>query len=661
MKDVISVISRAEGAAAVKELSSRSTAALLADSETALYEHLKACRLRHVRRMVEVSREEKLILPHFTVFVDDTPADVYVLSVANPDSPAGLTSEQCRYCEQRKGRATYVLPCIVQHLRENVARCVALPPVQLRLADSWLATAEVLQYLPLTYSREVGVSMPCSAWILKKSNLLREVANNGMRLYPVVSRFAHAGHMPEELEIRGSGTESPLMLTVTAGRSGGRLQLLYGDFYSSDNAVNELVVSAQPAEDEPPLISLKADDGSMYHALCAELQMFPLHDWLRERFTWSLSLLSHYMSRVQPEAMTRGYDGARICVVVKSSRYCTLCGLPLCHVVGTNGAQTVNIYAAVYDSDAPLPQPGDNICAEGVLYAVPDARVVAPQATAPAPEPTPIPEPRPEQPVPLADAELLPLSPVLAVVAGGLLQAGYRWAVPFKPIFRHGLPELRMQAPDGRLLLVLVDTVVMGKRDSNGYARYEPDSYPKHLAAAPPDNQPADVLFATVALSSLPNGSYRTEVSLHGAVPPHLAFSPVVTPPRAPELSEEDAVLAFGEMMVTHDFKALLPMLREDLYYESDTAGLSFRSRLDLLRHLRACFDNWRKRGELGNLSFLLSNVEENGRLRPCIVACQSGDIISATVCDVQAGRITAIRSLAGSALDTLQPPDTSA
>ncbi|MBQ2380657.1 MAG: hypothetical protein II295_09755 [Akkermansia sp.] len=651
MKEIQTVISRAEGADTVRRLSRRGTAALLAECEAELCQHLRDSRLRHVRRVVDVSHEESLLLPHFTVAVGDVPADVYVLSVAGPASAAALTAEQCRYCEQRKGRATYVLPCVVQHLKEDVARCVALPPVELRRADAWHQEPETLQYIPLSYSRAAGVPMPCSAWLLKKRTLLREVANHGTQLYPMVRRFAHAGHMPEGMEIRGSGTESPLVLTITAGRKDGRLQLHYGDFYSADNAVNELVVVAQPEEDEPPLASLKSDDGSVYHALCAEMQMFPEHDWLGLRFVWSLSLLCHHMSRITAADAVTGFDGSRMCVEVSSSRRSELCGLPLCHLVGKNGNQVVNIYAVVYDEDAILPQAGDWVSAEGVLYAVPDERVV--EVSIPAPQPI-----APARPAPVVDKGLLPLSPVLAVVAGGLQQAGYTWDAPFKPIFRNGLPELRLRAPGGEPLLVLVDTAVNGVRDRNGYARFEPSSYPSRLGAVPPDNQPADVLFATVELAVQVDGSYSTAVKLHGAVPEGVSFCSSVMPAPAKELPEAEAALAFGKMMVTHEFAPMLPLMREDMFYESDTAGLRFYSRWDFLRHMRACFDNWRKRGELPNLSFLLSNLEWEGRLRPCIVACQNGEVISATVCDVKAGRIVAMHSLSGGVLDTLRPPE---
>ncbi len=649
MKAESTILSRAETPEGVAGLCARATGALLAECEEVLCEHLRACRLRHVRRMVEVSREESSYLPHFTAIDADMPLDIYVVSVCNMDAAAGLTPEQCRYSEKRSGRAVCVLPCVVQHLREGVARCVALPPVELRRKDAWHTTPEALQYLPLSYSRAAGVPMPCSAWLLKKCNLLREVANHGTRLYPMVRKFAHAGHLPEGVEVRGSGAESPLLLTVASGQRNGRLQLLYGDFYSVDNAVNELVVKELPSENGAPFVGLAAVDGKVYYALCAELQMFPEHKWEGRRFLWSLSMLCHHMSVPESGQQVGEYDGARMCVEVLRSRRCTLSGLPLCHLVARNGAQVVNIYAAVYDDDAPLPRSGDHICAEGVLYASPDALV-----------PTSVEEvaPKPVPAAPFVHEELLQDAPALAVVAGGLLAAGYEMLSPCRKTFRAGLPELRMRSPEGTTMLVPVDTVVNGHPDTMGYFRYAPDRYPTHVTSAPPDNAPADVLFATVSLTSLPTGGYDVSVALHGAVPPNLTFCTHVEHPAAAPLSEAAAAQAFGEMMIMRDFSALLPLLREDVLYDSSTAATNFHSKYDLLRHLRGRFDEWQTFGDPASMKFLLSSVETPSGRRPCTVAQHLDTLVSATVFDVTAGRIAAIHTLSGSVLATLKPLD---
>lgn len=633
MQAETTILSRVEGAAAVAALSNRNAGALLAESEELLGEHLRRCAMRHVRRMVELSRAEMLTQPHFTAKDGDVPVDIYVLSIGSMDSPAGLSDEQCRYCEQQRGRAVYVLPCVVQNLREGVARCVALPPVELGRNGAWHSSPAVLQYLPLRYAHAAGVSMPCSAWLLKKSNVLREVANNGVRLYPLVERFAHAGHLPEDTVIRASGTQSPLMLTLVSGREGGRLQLLYGDFYSADNAVNELAVKEVPVSENEPMVRLSAKDGSEFCAVCAELAMFPDHEWQGQRFLWALSMLCHRMSRVPASEQTSfGYENGRLCAEVRSARRSSLRDLPLCHLEVVAGEQTFNVYAAVYDAEASLPQPGDVVCAEGILYAVPEALV---EKKAPM-----LPQPH---------EDYLSVSVPLAVVAGGLRAAGYTMETPYKPLFRSGVPELRLKSPQGNKIWVLLDTVVNGTRDSNGYFRYAPDSYPEHVKGE------ADVLFASVALTGTDAG-YRTSVSLHGRVPAGLTFCEDVKLPAVEALPEVTAARVFGEMMVTHDFSALLPLLKDDVCYKSDTAGLHLLGKFDLLRHLRACFDNWQRRGECANLSFLLSSVEVNGSRRPCVLACQRGEIISATVFDVAEGRIVSVESMAGDVLDTIQP-----
>ena len=114
----------------------------------------------------------------------------------------------------------------------------------------------------------------------------------------------------------------------------------------------------------------------------------------------------------------------------------------------------------------------------------------------------------------------------------------------------------------------------------------------------------------------------------------------------------------FGEMMVTHDFAAFLPLLHDDVSYESDTAGVSLSSKFDLMRHLRACLDAWRRRDEMKNLNFLLSSIEWQGNRHPCTVACQNGELISATVFDLRDNRVSAIHSLSCDVLDSLSKID---
>lgn len=645
MKAEYTILSRAENEQAAAQMASRSADILLAESEKPLEAHLRACRFRHVRRLTG-----ERAAPHFSAALNGEKVEVYILSVCNMAAAAALTPEQFRLCDCTQAANVYVVPCVVQRLSAERARCVAMPPVCVCRNGAWGGSAEALQYLPVACRLGTPAEMPCSAWLLKRFNLAREVANHGMPLYPVVQGLAHAGHVAAGVEIKGSGTESPLMLTIAEGRTDGRLQLSYADFYSADNAVNELVIATLPNDDEPPsLVRLLADDGMEYPANCAELLMFPSRMEVGMRFRWALSLLcNHYIPLKDDEAPREGAD---LCAVVRSSRRCTFCGLPLCHIVAEAGAQTVNVYAPVYDIYSPLPAEGERFCARGGMYAVPDEFI-------PTPEPVSQSEPEPElSPEPLA--ELLPVSAALAVAAGALLGQGYEWHAPYKPLFRAGVPDFRMKGPDGKLLMVLVDTVVNGVADKCGYAcRYAQGAYPNHIGALAPDKQPSDLLFLTVDLK-LQGGGFVVSVAQHGAVRPELKFSSHAEYKQVEPLSEVAAARSFGEMLVTHDFADFVPLLHDDVCYESDTAGVNLSSKFDLLRHLRACLDSWRQRDEMKNLRFLLSSVEWQGNRRPCTVACQNGEVISATIFDLRDNRVAAIHSLSGDVLDSLSKIDT--
>lgn len=628
----------------MEQMTSRSAGILLAESEKFLEAHLRACGFRHVRRLTG-----ERAAPHFTAALNGEKVEVYILSVCNMAAAAALTPEQLRLCDATQAANVYVVPCVVQLLSAERARCVAMPPVCVCRNGAWGGSTEALQYLPVACRLGTSAEMPCSAWLLKRFNLAREVANHGMTLYPVVQGLAHAGHVSAGMEIKGSGTESPLMLTIAEGRSDGRLQLSYADFYSADNAVNELVIAALPNDDEPPShVRLIADDGTEYSANCAELLMFPSRMAVGMRFRWALSLLCNHYTPLKTDEPPR--EGSDLCAVVRSSRRCSFCGLPLCHIVADAGALTVNVYAPVYDIYSPLPTEGERFCVRGFMYAVPDEFL-------PTPEPELQSDPEPElSPEPLAD--FLPVSAALAVAAGALLGQGYEWHAPYKPLFRAGVPDFRMKGPDGKLLMVLVDTVVNSVADKCGYAcRYAQGTYPNHIGEIAPDNQSADLLFLTVQLKSQEFG-FGITVEQHGAVRPELKFCSHAEYKQIEPLTEVDAARCFGEMLVTHDFATFVPLLHDDVCYESDTAEVNLSSKFDLLRHLRACLDSWRRRDEMKNLRFLLSSVEWQGNRRPCTVSCQNGEIISASIFDLRDNRVAAIHSLCGDVLDSLSKID---
>lgn len=659
MKTVQTVLSVAEEKSAVQHLGNRAPDLILAESELLLGEHLRNCGLRHVRRVSPVGpTEARMVAPHFTAADAEGTVEVYVLSVAGMASQAALTSEQMRRCERlvEPKLRICVLPCLVQHLRGGKARCVALPPVCVRKQGSWLKAPEVMQYLSPAHREGTASEMPCSAWLLKKHNLTREVANYGIQLFPLVKGFAHSGHMPEGMVLKASGEQEPLMLVLTEGKVEGHLQLAYADFYSAENAVNELVVKELPADEEEDASSLllAAEDGTEYRARCAELLMFPGRMECGLRFRWALSMLCNHYRRLQADEESPFVAAGELSGKIRRLSRSRFCGLPLCHIVADAGKQTVNIYVPLHSDSSPMPSVGETFCVRGALYAVPDKLLGYEKDVA---EPPAVPEPA-AVPEPNADADMLPHSLALAVVNGGLKAAGYKCAAPFKPIFRMGRPEFQVRSPEGKRVVVLVDSVVNGHSDTRGYRKYASTSYPDFMGAVPPENEPAELLFLTVYLDAVGEGApgFRVRVEQNGAAQKGLTFCREVTYAEASGETEMTAARLFGEMMHTQSFSDFLQVLCEDVHYASETAGMQLHSKMDFVRYMRSCFDHWRQRDEVKNLAFLLSSVERNGVRRPCAVTCQNNQIVLATVFDMKEGRVAGVTTFAGAALNTLKP-----
>ncbi len=653
MKTVQTVLSVAEEKSAVLHLGNRAPDLLVAESESLLNEHLRGCGLRHVRRVSPIGpAEARLAAPHFTAADAEGSVEVYVLSVAGMASQAALTSEQMRRCERlvEPKLRVCVLPCLVQHLRGGKARCVAMPLVCVRKHGNWLNAPEVMQYLSPAHREGTASEMPCSAWLLKKHNLTREVANYGMQLFPLVKGFAHSGHMPEGMELKASGEQEPLMLVLTEGKVDGNLQLAYADFYSAENAVNELAVKELPADvdEDAPSLLLAAEDGTEYRARCAELLMFPGRMECGLRFRCALSVLCNHYRRLLPGEDVPFAAAGELSGKIRNVSRSSFCGLPLCHIVADVGKQTVNVYVPLHSDNSPMPSVGEMFCVRGTLYVVPDKLLgyeTEPAAPASAPELT-------------VDADMLPLSLALAVVNGGLKAAGYEYAAPFKPIFRMGRPEFQVHSPAGKRVVVLVDSVVNGHSDTLGYRKYASTSYPDFMGAVPPGNEPAELLFLTVYLDAAGEDApgFRVRVEQNGAEQKGLTFCSEVAYTEASGVTEMTAARLFGEMMYTQSFSDFLQVLREDVHYVSETAGMQLHSKLDFVRYLRSCFDEWRQRDEMKNLTFLLSTVERNEVRRPCAVTCQNQQIVLATVFDMKEGRVAGVTTFAGSALNTLKP-----
>ena len=120
----------------------------------------------------------------------------------------------------------------------------------------------------------------------------------------------------------------------------------------------------------------------------------------------------------------------------------------------------------------------------------------------------------------------------------------------------------------------------------------------------------------------------------------------------------QEVIDSGGEFRLHPRGTSMLPLLREDVLYDSSTAATNFHSKYDLLRHLRGRFDEWQTFGDPASMRFLLSSVETPSGRRPCTVAQHLDTLVSATVFDVADGRISAIRTLSGNVLATLRPLD---
>ncbi|MBR4310181.1 MAG: hypothetical protein IKT79_04050, partial [Akkermansia sp.] len=175
---------------------------------------------------------------------------------------------------------------------------------------------------------------------------------------------------------------------------------------------------------------------------------------------------------------------------------------------------------------------------------------------------------------------------------------------------------------------------------------FKPDKYPAHMNQTPQGDGPADICFATLHLAAVSDSDYTLETELHGVVP-ELQLPERLTISAAEPLSQQDAARLFADCMATQSFERLLPILSEEVHYCSETAGLEFFSKMDLLRHLRSCFDTWKKHNVLKDIAFNVRKLDYQGEPCFCCVASQSGEPVSVTVVTLKNHRIAAIRALA--------------
>ena len=646
-----SVLARATNSADVAELSEWKVSDLMSVAESGVETHLHAAFGASLHnRYIDALRAADGS-PHFTDKVGAASIAVYVLCVSSVSSTASLSSLQYAWAEDNPSAEVYVLPCVVQHLRSDYARCVAERPVALRKQGAWQTNTAARQYLPLPHTSPHWLG---SAHELKWHTLIREVANNGTRIYPYIEGVAQYRDLPSGARILCSDAGvCPLLLVHTSGEQNGALKVERTDFYSSDNAVNELEVYDTHASH----VELIDERGNVYRASCAELTMFPGKLKRGMHLRWAVSLVADtYLPKAQGKLTIQQEcnTSAKIIAEVKTVtpiQFSGMRGYCLGVQVHAKLPQLLfNVYVFEHLLSGKKPHVGDIVSAGGMLLAAPDALVESSVCWADSPQTDEQEElARLEALAHEMQVNLLPYGAPLAALAAAFIRQGYTFDAPFEPLFRFGRPEFALLSPSGERLMVMVDTVVNQHEDQRGYrCRFAPDKYPAHMAKTPQDGKPADICFVTLHLEAVPASPDSLAVALeqHGTTVP-LVLPKMVTMQASEALTEEQAAHLFSECMVSQSFEKLLPCLREDVAYTSQTAELSFAGKYDLLRHLRTCFDVWQKRGVTEELQFNVQSVQYGGESRFCCVATQQGELISATVFTLTNSLISRIEAIA--------------
>lgn len=650
------VLARATEAADVAELCSWQVSDLFATVEDSLLELLTSCGLQGVRSdFIDAVRKGEGA-PHLTAEEDGVPVAVYVLCVSSVNAPATLSLKQYEWVEAHPGAIVYVLPCVVQRVRADYARCVADSLYAVRVRGKWATDAETCQFLPEQhgYSTFLG-----GGGLLKMHTLVRETANSGTRIYPYVDGLAHNGDMAPDMRLLASGVESPLLLVLTQGRRDGNVVLRYGDFYSDANPVNELEVFKIAEADALTLMDAR---GACYKVSCAEMAMFSHCLKLGMHLRCAVSLVASafsfggdgLVSFVQP-SVDKSELHSHV-LQVTPVQFCGMAGYCLqCGVNPRLPELLFNVYVFEPSLGGRVPRVGDFISATGRLYAVPDSLVESPVcwADSPATAAAVIEDER-ELSAQRVEQKLLPQSPPLAHIAAALLRSGCRFEEPVELLYRFGRPEFRMLDTQNRRLCVMVDTITNTMEDARGYRRrFHPDRYPARMEKIPGANGSANILFLTLHVNAIAGSAtdYTLKCEAHGfdfplGLPERISHLREGSAPRAP-ITEADAARLFAQCMSTQRFDCLLPHLREDVYYHSETAALEFFSKPDMLRHLRSCFDSWVQHHELPNITFKPASMVYQGARRPCTVARQNGELISATIFTVEGFLITGVEPVA--------------
>lgn len=650
------ILARATEAADVSELCSWQLSDLFAAVEGELAEVLSSCGLSAVRSDVIESLRLGDGSPHFRAEEDGEPVAVYVLCVSSVNAQACLNHQQYEWVEAHPGAIVYIMPCVVQRVRPDYARCVVDALYAARAHGKWATDAATCQFLPEKHG--------CSSFmggggLLKMHTLVRETANSGTRIYPYVEGLAHNGDMAPDMRLLASGVESPLLLVLTQGRREGSVVLRYGDFYSDANPVNELEVFNVVENDS---LSLMDARGACYRVRCAEVHMFGhcFRQGMHLRCAVSLLAASFTFGGDGLVAFVqRSAEQSELHSVVQHVSPVNFCGLSgYCLQCGVNPRLpelVFNVYVFEPLLGGRIPRVGDFVCAGGRLYAVPDSLVESSVSWADSPiTASAVVEDARELEARRFEQRVQPLSPPLALIGAALLRAGCRFEEPVELLYRFGRPEFRVLDNRGQRLCVMVDTITNTMEDARGYRRrFHPDRYPSRMKKMPGADGSTNILYLTLHVNAIAGSAtdYKLKCEAHGfdfplGLPERISHLREGSAPRAP-ITEADAARLFAQCMSTQRFDGLLPHLREDVYYHSETAALEFFSKPDMLRHLRSCFDTWVQHHELPNITFKPASMVYQGARRPCTVARQNGELISATIFTVEGFLITGVEPVA--------------
>lgn len=639
------ILARASSVDEVVEMSSWVEADLFAAAESALESQVQeAARGLVHNRIIEAMRAADGS-PHFTAEVQQNVVAIYVLCVSSPASVATLSAQQYAWAEAHPAARVWVLPCVVQHVRADVARIVADSVYEVRSLGHWATESRERQFLPPPHGLTHYLG---GAALLKEHNLVREVANNGNRIYPYIEGVANYRHLPPALELRCSGDgDFPLMLVQTSGALNGALRVVRAGIYSAENPVNELEVYSMGTD----VVELMDSRGGVYAAECAELVMFPSCLKVGMHLRWSVSLFADsfsFDSSQKPAMVQSEPSGTTIFSRIQSVKTIQLCGLcGYCLQVPVHAKQPdllFNIYVFRPLLMGRVPRVGEFISAKGKLLAAPDSLVDTAVCWADSPETAQAAQE--DEGTTLAPEEEAEAT-LPELLAAAFAEAGYSLEEAFAPLYRFGRPDFRFLSPTGTRLLVMVDTVVNGQVDKLGYrSRFYPDKYPAHMNRIPQGDGPADICFVTLHLDTEDGVKYALTAETFGT-PVTLTLPQSICLAPSQPLNEQMAVELFADCMSTQDFTRILPYLREDLHYRSETANLEYFTKTDTLHHLRACFDNWRKHEVLNELSFVSQPIAYNGTSRVCCFAAQQGVGVSSTILTVKNGLICSILAVA--------------